>query len=114
MESVLVAPSFALIRYSFLLGNDLLNSSRTFSLHYTMLHMLASTSLLLNTAVGYQSLSTLYYKRSLLNKFLANSLAVSERVFRISLYFTVITIDTIVMFGVNSMRNIMLSVFRLL
>ena len=55
--------------------------------YYTTLHILASTSLLLNTAVGYQSLSSsLYSKRSLLNKFLANSLAISEPVLLILLY----------------------------
>ena len=116
-------------------------------LHYTMLHILASTSLLLKRAVGYQSLSSLYSKRSLWNLFLANSLTISECVFRlhsrnvlvildiwngarsclkiyipsvgtqrihISLCFTVIAINTIVVFGANGMRNIMISVFRLL
>ena len=59
------APPFALIRSSFLLRIELLSSSRTFGL--ALYHILASTSLLLNTAVGYQSLSSLYAKRSLWN-----------------------------------------------
>ena len=67
IKSVIVAPPFALIRSSFLLGIELLSSSRRSVLNYTMLHILASTSLLLNVAFGYQSLSSLYSKRSLWN-----------------------------------------------
>ena len=48
-------------------------------LHFTTLHILASTPLLLNTAVGYmyQYLSSLSSNRSLWNSFLANILAIS-------------------------------------
>ena len=40
--------------------------------------------------------------------------SVGTQFIHISLYFTVITIDAIVVFGANRMKNIMLSVFRLL
>ena len=77
IKAVLVVPPFAKKkRSSFILGIELLSSSSTFGLtlyyashtrFYTMLHILASTSLLLNMAVGYQSVSSLYSKRSLWN-----------------------------------------------
>ena len=89
---------FVLIRTAILLGIKLLSSSRTFCrtlyqdvrsytilgrlvLHYTTLHIPASTSLLSNTEVGYHSLSSLYSKFFLWNYFLANSLTISEQVF---------------------------------
>ena len=49
--------------------------------------------------------------RSCMNTYIPS---VGTQRFHISLYFAVITIDAIVVFGTNRMRNIMLSVFRLL
>ena len=64
IHSVFFTPPFACIR-SFLLLIEMLSSSRKFGLTLYHAHILASTSLLLNTAVGYQSLSSLYSKRFL-------------------------------------------------